>query len=205
MVWMMDAELKDVAQYFSLVSTTLGKLDLEDVRRVANRILDAYRRRSTVFLFGNGGSAALASHHACDLVKGTIVEGRDRLAVIALTDNVPLITAWANDVSFDEIFVQQLRSLMRPGDVSFAISGSGNSRNVLKALEYSRETGAVTVGITGFEGGKMKTMCDSCVIVPSNNMQVIEDLHVSITHSIFTTVRYHIMQPHRARVAVSSS
>jgi D-sedoheptulose 7-phosphate isomerase len=149
-----------------------------------------------MFLFGNGGSASLASHFACDLGKGTCMQGNDRkrLRAIALTDNIPTITAWANDSGFDDIFAEQLRNLVQRGDVAFAISCSGNSRNVLEALHVARTAGAITIGLGGFEGGRMKSMCDSCLIVPSDNMQIIEDLHLSIAHCIFTLVRNRIAE-----------
>jgi len=142
-----------------------------------------------VYLFGNGGSASLASHFACDLGKGTAyLNGGKRFRVLALTDNIPVITAWANDASYEDIFSEQLKSFVQPGDIAFAISGSGNSKNVLKGLAVAREAGALAIGISGFQGGKMKSLCDLCVVVPSSNMQVIEDLHVAMAHSIFRIV-----------------
>src|SRR5579863_10330103 len=153
-------------------------------------LMRAYESGRTVFLFGNGGSAALASHFACDLGKGTIMgnHGSKRFRVIALTDNLPLITAWANDSSYDDIFAEQLGNLAVLGDVAFAMSGSGNSRNVLRALEAAKVAGCTTMGITGYSGGKMKALCDYCVIVPSDNMQVIEDFHLSVCHALFTGI-----------------
>jgi D-sedoheptulose 7-phosphate isomerase len=109
--------------------------------------------------------------------------------VFALTDNVPLMTAWANDASYEDVFAEQLATLVDKDDIALAISGSGNSPNVLKALHVAREAGAFTIGLTGFQGGKMKALCDLCVIVPSDNMQVIEDLHVSVSHSVFSSLR----------------
>jgi D-sedoheptulose 7-phosphate isomerase len=145
-------------------------------------------------VFGNGGSAALASHCACDLGKGTTTNGNRRFRVLALTDNIPLMTAWANDASYDDIFAEQLTPFIDKGDIALAISGSGNSPNVLKALLVARQAGAFTIGLTGFQGGKMKRLCDLCIIVPSDNMQVIEDLHVSVNHSIFTALRSRMLE-----------
>jgi len=141
-------------------------------------------------MFGNGGSAALASHLACDLGKGTAVNGIRRFRVLSLTDNIPVITAWANDASYEDIFAEQLRSFVEKGDIVLAISGSGNSSNVLNGLRVARELKAYTIGLTGYQGGKMKDLCDLCLIVPSDNMQFIEDLHVCISHAIFTAVRH---------------
>jgi D-sedoheptulose 7-phosphate isomerase len=151
--------------------------------------LDAYRQGQTVFLFGNGGSASLASHMSCDLAKGTASGSLARLRAVALTDNVALMTAWANDSHYENIFTGQLESLLVPGDVAFAISASGNSPNILSALTFARRRGAATAGISGFQGGKMKALCDICVVVPSDNMQIIEDLHLSIAHAVFRVVR----------------
>jgi D-sedoheptulose 7-phosphate isomerase len=142
-----------------------------------------------VYIFGNGGSAALASHFACDLGKGTANGSEKRFRVLALTDNVPLITAWANDANYADIFAEQLANLVRPGDVAFGISGSGNSSNVLRGLQVAKQAGATTVGLTGFGGGELKDQCDACVIVPSENMQIIEDLHLCVAHSLFTSIR----------------
>jgi D-sedoheptulose 7-phosphate isomerase len=142
-----------------------------------------------VYLFGNGGSAALASHIACDLGKGTAYcNGGKRFRVLSLTDNLPTLTAWANDSSYEDVFSEQLRNFVQPGDLALAISGSGNSKNVLNALQVAREARATTVGISGFQGGEMKPLCDICVVIPSDNMQIIEDLHVAIAHSIFRIV-----------------
>jgi D-sedoheptulose 7-phosphate isomerase len=107
---------------------------------------------------------------------------------MSLTDNLPLLTAWANDTSYDFVFAEQLRNFVEPGDVAFAISGSGNSPNVLHGLQTAREAGAYTIGLGGFEGGKMKSLCDLCIVIPSSNMQIIEDFHVSVTHALFTLV-----------------
>jgi D-sedoheptulose 7-phosphate isomerase len=98
------------------------------------------------------------------------------------------MTAWANDCSYEEIFAEQLRNFVQPHDIAFAISGSGNSKNVLHALRVAREAGATTIGVSGFEGGEMKSLCDICAVVPSDNMQIIEDLHLSMAHSIFRIV-----------------
>jgi len=169
----------------------VANLPYQQIDRAIGEIMSAYERGANIFTIGNGGSAALASHFACDLAKGTVVSenGEKRFRVIALTDNIPLMTAWANDHGYEHIFAQQLQNLVVAGDLAFAISGSGNSPNVLRGLEMARCRGARTVGLTGFEGGKMKTLCDVCVVLPSNNMQIIEDFHLSVTHSISSVIR----------------
>ena len=182
----------DVASYLEELSATIKNLPVCAIDDLVRIFLQAYQRDRTIFLFGNGGSASLASHMCCDLGKGTAPASGKRLRAIALTDNAALITAWANDTSYENIFAEQLENLLRPGDVAFAISGSGNSPNILAALEYARRARATTCGITGFEGGKMKPLCDACVVVPSANMQIIEDLHLSIAHSVFRALRHEI-------------
>jgi D-sedoheptulose 7-phosphate isomerase len=162
--------------------------------RIVDVLVEAYETGSMIYLFGNGGSASLASHFACDLGKGTANGTGKRFRVLALTDNVPLMTAWANDSRYEDIFAEQLVNLVRPKDVAFAISGSGNSPNVLRALRVAREAGAITVGLGGFHGGKMKELCDVSMIVPSDNMQIIEDLHMSTAHALFTVVRQKVFQ-----------
>jgi len=179
--------------YFQRYSSIVGKLPYEVIDAVTDVFWDAYQRDQVLFVFGNGGSAALASHSACDFGKGTVVNGNRRFRVLSLTDNVPLMTAWANDQRYEDIFAEQLRTFVRSGDVVFAISGSGNSANVLNGLQVARDSGAQTVGLTGFKGGKMKVLCDQCVVIPSDNMQLIEDFHIAVTHSIFTTLKKRIV------------
>jgi D-sedoheptulose 7-phosphate isomerase len=180
--------------YFRGVASVLRRLPFALIDRVTDALWNAYLEGKIVYVFGNGGSAALASHCACDLGKGTTVDSNRRFRVLALTDNIPLMTAWANDASYDDIFAEQLTPFVDKGDIALAISGSGNSPNVLKALHVARDAGAFTIGLTGFQGGKMKPLCDLCIIIPSENMQVIEDLHVSVNHSIFTSLRARMLE-----------
>jgi D-sedoheptulose 7-phosphate isomerase len=186
-----NGHIGDSQSYFRHYSSVLADLPHSKIEQVADKLNQAYEEGRRVFLFGNGGSAALASHFACDLGKGTTLPGNSqkRFRVLSLTDNMPLLTAWANDTSYEQVFAEQLRNFVQPGDVAIAISGSGSSPNVLRALEAAREAGAFTIGLAGFQGGKMNSLCDLCVVIPSNNMQIIEDLHVSVTHALFTLVR----------------
>lgn len=178
--------------YFGELNGVLCSLPYSIVDQITGVLLQAYIENRTVFLFGNGGSAALASHAACDLGKGTAANGRRRFRVISLTDNIPVITAWANDARYDDIFAEQLRNFVKESDIVLAISGSGNSPNVLNGLKVAHEAGAYTIGLAGFQGGKMKELCDLCLVVPSSNMQFIEDLHVCISHAIFTALRHQV-------------
>jgi D-sedoheptulose 7-phosphate isomerase len=196
--------------YLTELGEVLKRLPLPEAERICDVLYRAYERDRTIFLFGNGGSAALASHIVCDLGKGTHVPHPQaaamkpikRLKVHSLTDNVPMMTAWANDQAYEDVFAEQLRNFVQPGDVAFGISGSGNSRNVLKALELAREKGAVTVGLTGFEGGKMKALLDHGIVVPSNCMQHIEDVHTILAHMIFLNLKERVGQ--LAQVAAHS-
>jgi D-sedoheptulose 7-phosphate isomerase len=189
------AAITDFVTYFERHASAVEDLPYLQIERVADELYKAYEEGRRVFLFGNGGSASLASHLACDLGKGTVVSGKSqqRFRVLALTDNIALITAWANDTAYDQIFAEQLRNFVEPGDIAFGISGSGNSANVLLALGVAREAGAINIGLTGFEGGMMKELCDLCVVIPSDNMQIIEDFQLSIAHALFTVIRHRIM------------
>jgi len=142
-------------QYLSQVISTLQDLPQEPLKRIAEALWETYRRDGTIFVCGNGGSAATASHFACDLAKWTIHPPARRVRALALTDNVPIMTAWSNDQSYASVFVEQLISHYRPGDLVVAISGSGNSPNVLEATSWANQVGAITVGITGFDGGEL--------------------------------------------------
>lgn len=179
----------EVGKYFDDLALAIEKMPLRTIEQIVEALLQAYESSRMIYLFGNGGSAALASHFACDLGKGATNGSSKRFQVLAFTDNVPLITAWANDARYEDIFAEQLINFVRPNDIAFAISGSGKSPNVLRALKVARDASAFTIGITGFQGGGMKDLCDLCLTVPSNNMQIIEDLHLSITHAVFTALR----------------
>lgn len=188
-------------EYFRMYPRAIAELPYEKIDQVISQLIDACEHGKNVFLFGNGGSAALASHFACDLGKGTLFDRarQKRFRAMALTDNIPLMTAWANDSSYKDIFAEQLSNFVAQGDVAFAISGSGNSPNVLRGLEVARHHGACTIGLTGFEGGKMKNLCDICMIIPSNNMQVIEDFHLSVMHAIFSVIRQRLADAYQAQ------
>lgn len=179
-------------RYVRSVIEVLAQLPMSEIGAVVDRLIAAYLQGRTVYLFGNGGSAALASHIACDLGKGTATAGAKPFRVLSLCDNVPLMTAWANDRSYADIFSEQLRSLIAPHDIAFAISGSGNSPNVLNALRVSRDIGAVNIGLTSCTGEKMKALCDVCILVPSEQMQQIEDSHVCVMHAVFLAFRQRI-------------
>jgi D-sedoheptulose 7-phosphate isomerase len=188
----------DYSRYLTDLKTVLENLPLEDARRAADILFKAYQNDRSVFLFGNGGSAALASHLATDLGKGTHFPGPAalknvrRFKAISLTDNVPMLTAWSNDLSYEQVFAGQMENFIRARDVALGISSSGNSPNVLRALELARRVGAITIGLTGCGGGRMKDLLDCPIIVASNHMQHVEDAHVVLAHLIFLDLKARI-------------
>ena len=196
-----------VQAYFQALGRVLPQLPYAAIQQIITVILQAFDEGRTIFVFGNGGSAATASHMMCDLNKGTINNGDGRrFKVMAFTDNVPLLTAWANDAGYEHIFSEPLKNFVQPGDVVIAISGSGNSPSVLEALKTARASGAVTVGMAGYRGGKMKALCDFCAVVPCDDIQVVEDLHHAIAHSILTAVRARLtVHQRKAAAAVGGS
>jgi D-sedoheptulose 7-phosphate isomerase len=182
----MQGMIKD---YIKNLKGTLERLPWGQIEQVIEALIEAQWSRRTVYIFGNGGSAATASHMACDLGKNTAIHGLPRIRVVALTDNVELITAWANDSAYEDVFAEQLRGLVEKDDVVVAISGSGRSPNVLKGIGLARQAGATTIGLTGFEGGLLADMVDIPVVVPSDSMERIEDVHLVLDHMICSTIR----------------
>jgi D-sedoheptulose 7-phosphate isomerase len=181
--------------YIDELRAILDRLDHAVIDCFTEAIWRGYEQGRTLFIFGNGGSAALASHLATDIGKGTVADSLPRLRVISLTDNVPLMTAWANDFGYENIFAEQLRALVQRGDLALAISASGNSQNVVRGIEAARDAGASAMALTGFDGGRVKELCELCLIVPSNVMQHVEDAHLCAAHAIFTAIRARIMRP----------
>lgn len=170
--------------YFDELCRAWESMDKALVEQLIECIYEAYEGRHRVFLYGNGGSAALASHFCEDLGKGTLSDmGMEkRIKAVSLTDNLPYLTAWANDTAYDRVFEQQLANLCEEGDVSIAISGSGNSPNVLRATAYAEAHGLITAGMTGYDGGKLGRMVRLNVHVPSFNMGMVESIHGIIVH-----------------------
>jgi D-sedoheptulose 7-phosphate isomerase len=170
--------------YLKDLVNSIDKIPLDKIEKIVTVLKKAYSKKKHVFIMGNGGSAATASHFVCDLSKGTMVSGKKRFHVHGLTDNVPTMTAWSNDLSYEDIFKAQLENLVEKGDVVIVFTGSGNSPNILKAVKYSNSMGAVTVGFTGFDGGKLRSLAKISLIVPSKNMERIEDIHLILEHLI---------------------
>ena len=159
------------------------------INEIVEVLLKARKENKTIYIMGNGGSASTASHFVSDLGKGTINPNFPRFRTIALTDNIPVMLAWGNDSSYDDIFVEQLKNVLNPGDVVIGISGSGNSMNVLKAIEYANTNHAFTIGWSGFDGGKLNSLAKLSIVVPSHYMQRIEDIHLLLEHLITSLIR----------------
>jgi D-sedoheptulose 7-phosphate isomerase len=181
--------LKEITTYFRELERMLQSVSLADLQRVLNLLEEAYHNGHRVFIMGNGGSAATASHFALDLAKNTIMPGAPRLKAVSLTDHVPLITAWSNDTHYEHIFAEQLANMIEPGDVVIGISTSGNSQNVINAVKLARQTRAYTVALLGAKGGKLKHLVDACVLAPGQNIEQEEDMHMILTHVITRHMR----------------
>ena len=165
-----------INRYLLKMGSLLQELPVEDIAQVVGIIQGARLNGNYIYIFGNGGSASTASHFASDLSKGTIRNGKPRIKAISLTDNIPLLCAWANDTAYENIFAEQLENLIKPGDIAIGISGSGNSQNVINAIELAKSKGAITVGFIGFGGGQLKNIVDIDVTVPCDNMEQVEDI-----------------------------
>ena len=181
--------------YLRDVSKLISELPVGQLSGLVQRLLAAYDEDRQVFLLGNGGSASTCSHMVNDFQKCIYFAGKKTFRCMSLTDNVALITAWANDTSYDHVFAEQLRPWVREGDTVICVSGSGNSPNVLRAAELARESGAYVVGLAGYAGGKLAPLCDESIVVPCDNMQRIEDCHMVILHLLF----WRMMQEVEAR------
>jgi len=179
-------------KYLDEVAKTLERMEKDlpfKAEEIVSALVKARDSGKHIYICGNGGSASTASHMASDLNKGANRKDAPRFKAVALTDNIPAMLAWANDLSYDDIFVEQLKNHLEEGDVVVGISGSGNSPNVLKALHYANDKGALTIGLSGFGGGKLAQVAKTCYVVPNNTMQQIEDLHLVIEHMLSLILR----------------
>lgn len=181
--------MEEYKRYVEEIKETLDNLPWEAIRDTISILHYARLSDKQVFIIGNGGSASTASHMACDLAKQTFVKGLPRFRAIALTDNMALFSAYANDNGYENVFTEQLASYVRKGDIVIGISGSGNSLNIIKAIELAKKMGAVTIGWTGFEGGQLAKIVDISVNVPNHCQEQIEDIHLMLDHMMVTALR----------------
>jgi D-sedoheptulose 7-phosphate isomerase len=181
----------DFKSYKGLINSTLDLANIEEIEKFLDLLVDAYKNDKFVFVIGNGGSAANASHLAQDLAKGTRTskDQTRRLKALSLTDNIPFITAQGNDEGYESIFEQQLRTFAKAGDYVIAISGSGNSPNIITAIEWANKNGLTTIGVTGYDGGKLKKISHHSVNVVLNDMCTAESIHSIIFHYAILELR----------------
>ncbi len=186
---MNQVKTESIQKYLTEVNETINQLPMETIAQIVQVIERARMNGKKVFIFGNGGSAATATHFACDLSKGGIVVGKPRIKAISLCDNLSILTAWGNDTAYEHIFAEPMENLIEPGDVAIGISGSGNSPNVLNAVKLAREKGATTIGFGGFDGGKLKDLVDIPLVASNHCMEQVEDIHLLLGHVITTCLR----------------
>ncbi len=181
-----------VNDYFNAHLSAVSRIELASVSELAQEIIDALHKNRTVFLAGNGGSAAAASHFAADLSMGIRTAEGIRLRVHCLAEGLSTLTAYANDFGYENIFVEQLRSHMSSRDIFIALSGSGDSENVVRAALYAKSLGATVVAITGFNGGRLKSIADLALHTPVNCMYIAEDIQTLVNHAIMNAVRNYL-------------
>ena len=193
--------IKDIEEYYTREKAAIDALDKTELNAAMNALLDAYERGATVYVFGNGGSSATASHMVCDFNKGTCYDLDKKFKMVCLNDNIPIMMAIANDDSFENVFVYQLKDRLKKEDLILAISGSGNSHNVVKAVDYAREVGAKIIAMTGYSGGKIDKVADYHLHVPADDMQITEDLHMGFDHMIMQ-ILWKYLQAKNGREAI---
>jgi D-sedoheptulose 7-phosphate isomerase len=169
-------------EYLAALNKIMSEFPHFYFERLIEAFLKAYLEERQIFVMGNGGSSATASHWACDINKGCCLHHKKKFKMICLNDNISTILAYANDLSYDQIFVEQLKNLFSPGDLVIGISGSGNSNNVLEAINYANDNGGITAGLCGFSGGKLRHAVHIPVLIRAVDMQKIEDMHIIVAH-----------------------
>jgi len=176
-------ESNDFAKkYLGDLKELIDTIDINEITEFIKDIENTYKNGKTIFIMGNGGSAATASHFVCDINKGVSLKLQKKFKVLCLNDNVPIMLAYSNDISYDSVFIEQLKNFIMNDDLVVGISGSGNSKNILNAINYANKVGARTFGIIGCDGGKLKNIAQRSLIVRSFDMQKIEDCHMILTH-----------------------
>lgn len=184
---------KDINDYYDREKKAIDSLDRNELNAAMNALMGAYERAATIYVFGNGGSSATASHMVCDFNKGVSSELKKRFNFVCLNDNIPTLMAVANDVSFEDVFLYPLEGHLKKSDLVLAISGSGNSHNVVKAVEYAKGVGCEIVAMTGYDGGKIAKLADYHLHAPIDDMQIAEDLHMGFDHMIMQVFWRHLM------------
>lgn len=186
---------RDLKNYFDNMKKVIDSIESEQVQSAMGAIMDAYRRNSSIYIFGNGGSASTASHIVCDFNKGISMGLDNKFNFVCLNDNMATLMAISNDVSYDKIFSIQLEGKLKKGDLVFGISGSGNSKNVIKAVEYAKSCGNEVISLTGYDGGKLSKLSDYPIHVPIDDMQKAEDSHMMILHAMAQVIAKNLGNP----------
>lgn len=182
-----------IREYIQKEKRVLDMLCLDVCEKIIQVLCETYERGNQIFTFGNGGSGSTASHFACDINKGTTQGLKKKFKVICLNDNIPIMLAYANDNGYEDIFVEQLKNFLRPDDLVIGVSGSGNSPNVIKAIEYANQNRAISAAFTGFDGGYLAKISKIPIIVPINDMQKVEDIHLILTHIIMQILQKNLI------------
>lgn len=189
-MWEMNMRnTEDVDAYFNKVAATLNKFDRESMMKFADMLLETYNKAGRIYIFGNGGSGANASHFCGDFLKGVSYGLEKRFQVVCLNDNIPAMLAIANDISYEDVFIEQLKNFVNKEDLVIGISGSGNSKNIVKAMEFAKNIGAGTVALCGYDGGKIKQIADVSLHANINDMEVSEDMHLIFIHCVKNIIK----------------
>jgi len=168
--------------YITRLAGILERINGKEFEDFIAELDRAYRQEASIFIFGNGGSATTASHFACDMNKGVGHGKSKKFKVVCLNDNIPILLAYANDISYNDVFMEQLKNFVQAEDLVIGVSGSGNSENIVRAVSYANERGIATFGICGFDGGSLKNVAQNSLVIDCDDMQKIEDTHLIIFH-----------------------
>lgn len=185
----------NIFEYIDKLKKVLENLEISEISDVIGALLDAYESEKMIYIFGNGGSAATASHFVCDFNKGISAHLKKKFKLVCLCDNIPTVTAIANDCGYENVFSMQLEEKLSEGDVIIAISGSGNSKNVIKAVEYAKERKCKIISMTGYDGGRLLQLSDHHIHISINNMQIVEDVHMVMCHLISSILAIKLGHP----------
>ena len=177
--------LKQINNYFETLKSCIDQINKKDVDTFIKLLIQARDEGRTIFIMGNGGSASTASHITCDFNKGCSYNQDKKFKIICLNDNIATMLAYANDVNYESIFAEQLKNFLKEGDIVIGLSGSGNSKNILNAIEYANSKNAITIGLTGYNGGKLKEIAKFSVNTNINDMQIAEDVHMMLCHMVY--------------------
>ena len=184
-----------INDYLERLKNAFDSLSREQINDVMKTLLTAYENENTIYIFGNGGSASTASHYVCDFNKGVSIKLEKKFRFVCLNDNVATVMAIANDCGYENVFSMQLEGKLKKGDIIFAISGSGNSKNVIKAVEYAKKHGNEIISLTGYNGGKLLQLSDHPIHANINDMQIAEAVHMMLCHMISSTLAKYFGYP----------